>query len=565
MVDNLIKKLEKNLFENHFNSGIGSFSGDVDFSVWADAAYLILINKLKINIDVSDNIKYIMSCQTKEGGWGITSNPQSEISFKNSILAYNALKNHISEIDENKIKGFLNTYEGNRWIDPYTKLLIHEQGTKYMYPPLILNFVPKAVATFLGLLHMNFPKLFKWSIFLFPSGWTRNAFPQLSCGGYLLQNAKRPKRLKKLMEKVIQSQLKNGSWFDTILPTIGSLYALHLYGFENDSYYIKRGLQFLKDKMRTDGGLNRFDLTVWNTSLSLIALMTTDDPDKERINESIVFLANSQNKDGGWAFSTNNLELPDHDDTALSLIALKHCRNKGYNVPDDIIKRGITFLCNRQNSDGGWAAFDKNQSRKKAGYLPPWHLEYGHELKDPSTADVTGHALWALTLYKDEYKLSSNIKSALNFLEKDQVSDGYWYGRWGLCYIYGTSRAIIAISATNTHNKFIFKSIKWIEQIQNKDGGWGENYLSYFNKTYIQGESDIVLTSWALIALMKYYKQVTVGVANGINFILEYLEEVDFSNLPTGFSAAAIEPAIYNIYYYIFPLQALSEYKKLKS
>lgn len=563
MVAHVINKLEEALYKKHFNSESGGFSGDVDFNVWADAAYLLLLNKLGLNQDVSSNVEYILSCKNTEGGWGVTSDPNSEVSFKNSVIAYHAIKDYMCKEERVKTENFFASYSGNEWVDPYTNLMIRNRGEKFFYPPLIVSSIPESVTKIIGSLHMMFPSIFKWSIFLFPSGWSRNAFPQLSCGAYLLHKTKRSKRLKKMIDKVLNKQLENGSWFDTVLPTIGSIYALHLFGYSNESDCIKRGLRFLKNQVRKDGGINRFDLTVWNTSLSVTAITTLNKKRTKNMKLSIRFLINSQNKNGGWSFSENNIEMPDHDDTALALIALKDCRLGGYSIPTKTITQAIKFLIKKQNADGGWGAFDKNQCRKKAGYIPPWHIEYGHELKDPSTADVTSHVIIALCLYEKEYNLTRSIKRAVRFLEREQIKDGYWYGRWGLCYIYGTSRSIIALSMANLSCESLVLGIKWIKSVQNKDGGWGEKYLSYFNDSPILGESDIVLTSWCVIALLKYYKRITREILKGYNFIIDYLEEVDFNEITGSFTASAIEPAIYNIYYYIMPLQALNEYKKI--
>jgi len=555
-----IQNLKTSLLNTHLCSN-GSFSSSVDFNVWADAAYLILLQKLNINNNVDRNVKYIISCLNEDGYWGIISDKCSEASYKNTLIAYKATKRYLSKEEINKVENFLEKYKGNRWVDPYTEMLIAEENQKVYYPPIFLNFLSDSFCRILGNLHLSFPSLFKWSIFLYPSGWSRNAFPQLTCCGYLL-SGKQKGKVKKLINIILNNQLDNGSWFDTILPTIGSIYALYLFGYEKSSSIIGEGLEFLQLRLRDNGGLDRFNLSVWNTSLSLIALLSQKGI-RANFNDSVAFLIDNQSKDGGWAFSEFNPELPDHDDTALSLVALRFCLEKEYFIPEETIANGINFLLERQNKDGGWAAFDKNQSRKKAGYLPPWHVEYGHELKDPSTADVTGHALYALTLYKEEFELRQAIQNAINFLEKDQMPEGFWYGRWGLCYIYGTSRAIIGLCAAGCKKDFVRKGVTWLESFQNGDGGWGENYLSYFQPTPIQDKSTLEQTSWAVIALIRFYNKKTASITRGIEYLKTVYEKYGFSSPPTSYSAAAIEPAVYDIYNKIFPLQAFNEYDNL--
>lgn len=69
------------------------------------------------------------------------------------------------------------------------------------------------------------------------------------------------------------------------------------------------------------------------------------------------------------------------------------------------------------------------------------------------------------------------MKSAVTWLRRHQEKNGSWYGRWGICYIYGTWAAItgmISVGVDKGHSS-IRQAIKWLKDIQNSDGGWGNH------------------------------------------------------------------------------------------
>lgn len=542
----------------------GSFSGNVDFNAWADAAYLILLHELGVEEEV-DNLKRDLLCRMKEdGSWGALSDgSQSDPDYKSTIIAYTALSRYGEKLE--KTERWLKSYGGSVWLDPYTEMLVREKGEKFFFPPATLVYIPSWIGKALGYLHMKFPKVFFWSYYLFPSAWTRNAFPQLQIIG-TIKNGRRKgimtrKALAILERCIVDAQLRNGSWFDTILPTIGAVYALHLSGYGNDSECIQAGLQFLRNQKQEKGRLSRFDLTIWNTSLSISSLLELNDekPEiREAVQKGICFLTQNQAVSGGWAFTHSNRELPDHDDTALALTALMKAETRGYKVAKRSIQKGYEFLLARQNVDGGWGAFDKNQSVKQPGLLPPYHVEYGHELKDPATADVTGHALLALS-FRNDRKSGEAIDRAKSWLMQDQAGV-CWYGRWGLCYYYGTSRVLIGLAAVGEKQTapYVECSVRWMENTQNDDGGWGENYRSYYSRTPVLGKSTLEHTAWCVLSLMKYKYADRRVIDRGI----AYLAERIVAGAEASYAAAAIEPACYEIYALIFPLQALAEYEK---
>ena len=87
-----------------------------------------------------------------------------------------------------------------------------------------------------------------------------------------------------------------------------------------------------------------------------------------------------------------------------------------------------------QNPNGGWAAFDRDNTRELVTKIP--FADFG-EMLDPPSADVTGHVVEALTMCGFSRNHPA-IAKAIKFLYDEQEDDGSWFGRWGVNYIYGT-------------------------------------------------------------------------------------------------------------------------------
>ncbi|CDP22089.1 unnamed protein product, partial [Coffea canephora] len=82
------------------------------------------------------------------------------------------------------------------------------------------------------------------------------------------------------------------------------------------------------------------------------------------------------------------------------------------------------------------------------------------------------------------------------------------YGRWGICYTYGTwfaVEALVACGRDYDNSSALRKACKFLLSKQLPDGGWGESYLSCSNEVYTNLEgnrSNLVQTSWALLGLV---------------------------------------------------------------
>ncbi len=565
-IDVLIKEIQVYLLKYQHNEGY--FLGDTIFNAYANSSYLIFLDYLGLtHPKKKDIINWISSHQNNDGSWGnILENGDGNYQF--TLIAQTALKGYCSEKVLDKAETWLRTYPGKKWIDPYTRLAIFMKSPEkidLISPPWWLLFIPDKIAYLLGKLHMRFPKLFKWSILFYPSTWTKNA-----AYGLIIAHLNKSQKhfvnkviLKCIEKRIIKNQLENGSWYDLGRVTRGIIFGLILLGHSKEEPMIKKALKLLENIVGVRGNVCGLRLSVWDTALSLITLCESRHPkDTKEMQNATKFLIESQSDMGGWSFTKYMKNLPDNDDTALVLMALS--KFLGNNMPEEIKKKAYNFLIKMQNDDGGWGAFLKNQCYKYPGRIPPFHEEHGHELKDPSTSDVTGHVLQTFgEVYELKVKNTKCIKNAIKFLKKDQLECGAWWGRWGICYIYGTTQVISGLKAINEDmdSGYIKKSIKWLIEIQNKDGGWGEDFRSVFSEKSILGKSTVEHTSWSINALLNANIEPDSNIIkNGVQYLIN--SQQSDGTFPSSYVASAIDPGKYEIYSAIFPLYALSKWQR---
>ena len=96
-----------------------------------------------------------------------------------------------------------------------------------------------------------------------------------------------------------------------------------------------------------------------------------------------------------------------------------------------------------QSKNGGWGAFDADNAYYYLNNIP--FADHG-ALLDPPTEDVTGRCIGMLAQLGDAPD-GPRVKAAIAYLERVQLKDGSWFGRWGVNYIYGTWSALAGLNA----------------------------------------------------------------------------------------------------------------------
>ncbi|WP_420490685.1 squalene--hopene cyclase [Neobacillus drentensis] len=380
-------------------------------------------------------------------------------------------------------------------------------------------------------------------------------------------------RAKKYMLDHIE---EDGTLFSYYSSTFLMIFALLSLGYKKTDPLIANALSGIMAMKCEINGLPHMQYTtanVWNTSLIGYALQSagvqTDDVMIVKANQYLLgkqhhkfgdwIIHNRNQLPGGWGFSDVNTIHPDVDDTTTSLRVVARFASTNLHSWD----RGICWLLSMQNNDGGWAAFEKNTNSKLLNLLP---IEKGRFiLADPTCADITGRTIEFLGNYTNLPAQNESVKKAVKWLVKNQEQNGSWYGRWGICYIYGTWAAVtglMAVGFSRLHPS-IDSAVEWLKNIQNEDGGWGESCNSDHQGKYIPlGESTLTHSAWALDALISVLDQPTDEIEKGISFLVNSISREDWTtSYPKGQGMAGAFYIHYHSYRYIFPLLALSHYQ----
>ncbi|MEG3178070.1 squalene--hopene cyclase [Sphingomonas sp. RB3P16] len=268
---------------------------------------------------------------------------------------------------------------------------------------------------------------------------------------------------------------------------------------------------------------------------------------------------------GGWAFQYNNAHYPDLDDTAVVVMAMDRAKDRGGPAYDEPIARGVEWTVGLQSKDGGWGAFDADNSYHYLNNIP--FADHG-ALLDPPTSDVTARVVSMLAQLGETD--SPRMKAALAFLEKEQMADGSWFGRWGVNYIYGTWSVLCALNAAGLDPKhpMVRKGADWLLHIQNLDGGWGEDCESYAldYKGYTPAPSTASQTGWALLALMAAGKVDHPAVERGVKHLIatQAADGLWGQEKYTGGGFPRVFYLRYHGYPAYFPLWAVARYRNLK-
>jgi len=426
------------------------------------------------------------------------------------------------------------------------------------------------------------------------------------------------KRAVKLAEQWILERLPDSDGLGAIFPPIiWTIIGLRCLGYAEDAPVIREQLAELEKLVIREDGRVRLQpcmSPVWDTAITMIALRDAGVPRTDpAIRRGLDWLLRKEvrvkgdwsryrphTEPGGWFFEYRNAFYPDVDDTAMVLILFSRLLPEGQGtdwtlawVGDgrggmqwaltgrsdsaaaalkeleesrpllDALRRGVGWLKAMQSRDGGWGAFDADNTREVFTKVP---FADHNAMIDPSTADITARILEAFGgLNLDSLAPRDWLQKALDFVWQDQDSDGAWFGRWGVNYLYGTWQVIQGLTkygVAPSHPR-LQSAADWLVEKQQANGGWGETPASYDDPDLRgTGTTTASQTAWALLGLIAAGRAESAAASKGIQYLLDTQQrdgtwhEAEFTG--TGFPRVFY--LRYHFYRIYFPLMALARY-----
>ncbi|MCW2954518.1 MAG: shc [Conexibacter sp.] len=373
---------------------------------------------------------------------------------------------------------------------------------------------------------------------------------------------------------ILQRQESDGSWGGIQPPWVYSLMALSMRGYPLDHPVMRAGLAGLDRFVIEEDGMRRLEACqspVWDTALAVVALADGGvAPDDAALVRAADWLLDEEIRrpgdwavqrpglaPGGWAFEFENDNYADIDDTAEVVLALRRVDHPQPERVAAAIERACDWVLGMQCADGGWAAFDADNTRAVCRDLP--FCDFG-EVIDPPSADVTAHVVEMMA--GEQRSADPATARGIAWLLDAQEADGSWFGRWGVNHVYGTGAAVpalIAAGVAEPGDAVIRRAVDWLERHQNEDGGWGEDPRSYVDPEWVgRGDSTASQTGWALLALDAAGER-SDAVTRGVAWLVEQQRPDggwdEDASTGTGFPGDFY--INYGLYRMVFPIMAL--------
>ncbi len=284
---------------------------------------------------------------------------------------------------------------------------------------------------------------------------------------------------------------------------------------------------------------------------------------------------------GGFCFSDEHHQWPVSDCAAEALSALCFLYERvapglRHGVPN--IVDAVQFILSRQNLDGGWGSYERRRGGKILELFNPSEM-FDRCSVELSYVECTSSSLTALRHFLDRFPtllskpdleaVQLAMRRGLQFLRQAQNRDGSWRGFWGVHYIYGTWFGVTGLLAAGVgkEDPAITRACRWLLDARLPDGGWGESWRGCLeNRSLPHQKSQVIMTSWALMALLKAQYQgpgAQAAIAEGIQSLKD-------RQLPNGdwpkesvagvfFSTSMLHYCLYKNY---FPIWALGLYER---
>lgn len=353
----------------------------------------------------------------------------------------------------------------------------------------------------------------------------------LGCSGSLFADLSSSSRIPELRSKITtavekglqylrKSQKAEGYWSSPDFPGLSGLviqaFVGALNGKHGESAVVQKGLKFIRESAKPDGGIYNRGMGNYNTSIALATLVLAGETSDQRIIEAArKYLIGAQNKDsaqesgdGGFGYEagkSGRMSRPDLDNTVFALEALAYYRetHKAIERPGQIDlnwKAAIDFVSRCQNLPGSnpekWASSDPAE---KGGFT---YTPVGDDKGTHSYGSMTYAGLLSL-VYAEVGKDDTRVKAAVEWLSRHySVDQNPGQGEQGLYYYYFVMAKGLNAAGIETLTKHDGSRIQWREELATKllslqkpDGSWASE-----NGRWMEKDPTLV-SSYVIIAL----------------------------------------------------------------
>ncbi|XP_041253020.1 lanosterol synthase [Onychostruthus taczanowskii] len=283
---------------------------------------------------------------------------------------------------------------------------------------------------------------------------------------------------------------------------------------------------------------------------------------------------------GGFPFSTRDCGWIVADCTAEGLKAVMLLQEKcpfiAKLVPAERLFDAVNVLLSMRNPDGGFATYETKRGGHLLELLNPSEV-FGDIMIDYTYVECTSAVMQALRHFQSQFpehralEIRETLQKGLDFCRKKQRADGSWEGSWGVCFTYGTWFGLEAFASMQHtyHNGTVCQEVaqacQFLISKQMADGGWGEDFESCEQRTYVQSaESQIHNTCWALLGLMAVrYPDISV-LERGIKVLMD--KQLPNGDWPQENIAGVFNKSCaisYTAYRNIFPIWTLGRFCRL--
>jgi squalene-hopene/tetraprenyl-beta-curcumene cyclase len=605
----------------------GYWCGELGADTTLQSDYILLCRLLGTGSEekIAKAARQILSQQLADGGWPIFDGGTANVSA--TVKAYFGLKMAgypVSHPALQRAHAAIDAMGGVTAVNTFTKLYLCFMG---QYDYRCVPAIPPEIVLFPNWFWFNIYEISSWSRAilvplsiayakkpfrklppemgiqeLFPGGdmhnvplglaWDkrliswRNFFLVLNSLVHFFERVHiRPLRARALRqaERWMLERFEMSDGLGAIYPSImNSIIALRCLGYSLDDPQVIRALDEFEALGTEDADSFRMQpckSPVWDTVYAMFALgeagVDRRDPrmikaadwvlKKQVTHQGDWAVKNPGVQPAGWYFEFNNEFYPDIDDTAQVILALNHVEHPNQRYQHETIERAVAWELAMQCRDGGWASFDKDNTKMVFQYVP---FADHNAMLDPPTVDITGRVLEMLASrgYTREHPAA---RRGIEFVKAQQESDGSWFGRWGVNYIYGTFLCLRGLEAIGEdyHEPSIQQAAEWLRSIQNPDGGWGETVASYDDPGQRgQGLSTASQTAWAVLGLLAAGDLRSECVDRGIEYLVR-TQNRDGSwddDWYTGTGFPRVFYLKYHMYPEYFPLLAIATYLRKK-